>query len=163
MIYERNTKIVFFWRKVENRRITSVLFHKRVVTLSKEAPAPIAKTSRRKIHLFPILLKKGVRFCQMYFSQLYFLSPSQIQAAINFMWDISLCNHASNLYLFSFGQRHWGAVHHDFMVARSGLRPGVRLFAIVINILLIHIFIVITIDKGIIFILKNIIIVIIFW
>ena len=71
-----------------NRRtITSVLFHKRVVTLSKEALPPIAKTSHRKIHLLPILLKKGVRFCQMYLSKsLSSISCPQQAPAV---WGIS--------------------------------------------------------------------------
>ena len=70
-------------------------------------------------------------------SQPYFLSPLQTQN--------------EKVKMLSFGQRHWGALHHDFMVARSGLRPQVRFFAIVINILLIYILIVITIDKAIVY------------
>ena len=134
-----------------NRRtITSVLFHKRVVTLSKEAFAPIAKTSRRKIHTFPILLKTGVRFFQELFDNWQ----------ISNYWDLISCPRTrlqENMICFSpvvETTKNCLALEktsdqcvmilwlHDLV-----LRPQAKLFAIIINILLIHIVIVIdTID-----------------
>ena len=112
-----------------NRRtITSVLFHKRVVTLSKEAFAPIAKTSRRKIHTFPILLKTGVRFFQELFDNWQ----------ISNYWDLISCPRTrlqENMICFSpvvettkdclALAKDIGPMRHDFMAARSGVTtPG---------------------------------------